>query len=68
MSVVWRADGQEIATMLPGQDFNSAQSSVKVTIFDAHTGKQVRTLTVKGHHCQLWQWRHGEFRLVAARL
>jgi hypothetical protein len=46
-SVAWRADGQEIATMLPGQDFNSWHSSVKVTVFDTHTGKQVKALSIK---------------------
>lgn len=46
-SVAWRADGQEIATMLPGQDFNGSQSSAKVTIFDTQTGKQIKALSVK---------------------
>jgi len=45
--VAWRADGQEVATMLPGQGFDASQSTVRVTIFSARTGAKARTLTAK---------------------
>ncbi|HEX8733589.1 MAG TPA: hypothetical protein VF725_16175 [Ktedonobacterales bacterium] len=52
MDVAPRADGREIAVMLPGQDFNAQQmqsaqvETVKVTVFDAATGAKVHVLSV----------------------
>ena len=46
-AVAWRADGQELATMLPGDDFSSSQPTARITIFNTHTGAKVRTLTIK---------------------
>jgi WD40 repeat protein len=45
-AVVWRADGQELVTLLPGQDFNTGKSTATLTIFNTHTGAVVRTLTI----------------------
>lgn len=44
--IAWRADGQELATMLPGQDFGGQEATATVTIFDAHTGAIVRKLSI----------------------
>ena len=44
--IAWRADGQELATMLPGQDFNTDAPTATVTIFNAHTGAIVKKLTI----------------------
>ena len=45
--IVWRADGQELATLLPGQDFYTGNSTATVTIFNTRTGAKVRALTIK---------------------
>ncbi|HET9109344.1 MAG TPA: hypothetical protein VFN78_00835, partial [Ktedonobacterales bacterium] len=44
--VAWRADGQELATMLPGQDFDSNATTATVTIFNARTGAIVKKLSI----------------------
>lgn len=44
--IAWRVDGQELATMLPGQDFNTNKPTATVTIFNTHTGAVVKTLTI----------------------
>jgi hypothetical protein len=44
--IAWRADGQELATMLPGQDFNTGKYTATVTIFNASTGVVVKTLAI----------------------
>ena len=46
-AVAWRADGQELATMLPGDDFSNSQPTARITIFNTHTGAKVRTLTIQ---------------------
>lgn len=44
--IAWRADRQEVATMLPGQDFAPEQSTARITIFNARTGARARTLSI----------------------
>ncbi len=44
--VAWRADDQELATMLPGQDFDMNASTATVTIFNARTGAIVKKLSI----------------------
>lgn len=52
MDVALRADGKEVAALLPGQDFNAQQmqsaqvATVKVTVFDAATGAKAHVLSV----------------------
>jgi WD40 repeat protein len=46
MDIAWRADGKELATMLPNEDFNLAQPVAKVTIFNTQTGAIVTKLSI----------------------
>lgn len=47
MDVAPRADGKELAVMLPGQGFDVSASKVTVTLFDTATGARTRALSVK---------------------
>lgn len=44
--IAWRADGQELATMLPGEDFNTGKPTATVTIFNTQTGAVVTRLSI----------------------
>lgn len=46
MEVAWRADGKELATMLPNEDFNLSQPVAKITIFNTQSGAVVAKLSI----------------------
>jgi hypothetical protein len=46
LDIAWRADGKELATMLPNEDFNLAEPVVKVTVFNTQTGAIVAKLPI----------------------
>lgn len=46
LDIAWRADGQELATMLPNEDYNLGEPVAKVTIFNTRTGAVVTKLPI----------------------